>query len=550
MNSTTTRSQEQIFLDMFRELRAWNQDISESPERMDPILRILLQLYASQLSRIDRRIDQVWDIASRSLIRSVCPETRRWPVPAYTVMKCELRDPLVEVDSTTRLFYKEQREAGRTYFFTPLRTERLVAAKVTQLLADHGGAARPLGLAYRPERAPAPKAAAEAGPERMYVAIEFHGRTADLAGATIFLRGDPAVLKMLRWSHWRASNADGTFNDAGEFCPGLHDSLDTMFADDEGNPRLWGSLRSSADMFRPLEDSFVTLSEDFCASWKAVPAGSLLNDRLEPPPSEDAARLWIELTLPKRGNRARLADGLGIDFGSFIAANRNELTLFRHTAGHRVLDVELPEPLEQVLEITEVVDDNGNAYLPRYEMSENDIEHTYTLQDSNNHLTLWFDFSSKVKLPPDSITVRYAVTDGVDGNGIDPNRVSELYENHPGIVSATNISPSRGAAPSKTEEQIVTEVSTRLRSRNRALTYQDVADWTMTFDPRIRHVACENGIQRTGHGVRRCIVVRVDVADADFLSREEIELLRRRLNGFLKSRSQVNTHYQVEMVRL
>ena len=80
---------------MHRELRAWNPQIPESPERLDPILRILLQLYAHQLSQIDLRIDQVWETATSSLIRSLCPEGVRWPVPAFTVMRCQVTDTAV-----------------------------------------------------------------------------------------------------------------------------------------------------------------------------------------------------------------------------------------------------------------------------------------------------------------------------------------------------------------------------------------------------------------------------------------------------------------------
>ncbi len=551
--SAKTRTQEELFIDMFRELRAWNPDISESPERMDPILRVLLQLYASQLSKIDRRIDRVWDIATTSLVRSVCPETRRWPIPAYTVMKCELRDPVVEIDTYTKFYYKEAREGGGLYFFTPIRTERMVAARVTQVFTVADGAPQPMALTYRKGTAPARTAKAEAaGPARLFVGVEFSGLISELGESAVFLRGDPVALKLLQWARWRPSNADGTFNKATGFCPGQQNTIEEMFADQDGNSRLWGSMRSSADIFRPLENSFVVFPTSFCAGWKPVPPGTLLDGAIEPPPSESPAAntYWIELTLPERGDRHALLDGISLDFGCFVATNRNELTVFKHTAGNRVIDVELPEPIDSVLEITAVTDANGNDYLPRYEISDNNIEHTYTLQDTNDHLVLWFDFSSKLTLPPESITVRYAVTDGLDGNGIDPNRVTELYENHPGIVACKNLSMSRGAMPSKTQDQIVTEVSTRLRSRNRALTYHDIIGWVRTFDNRIRRVECENGIQRSASGVRRCIVVRLEITESDFYSRDEIELLRRRLNGFLKARSPVNTHFEIEVVRL
>ncbi len=60
--ASESRSPEKIFSDMHRELRSWNRQVPESPDRLDPILKLLMQLYAHQLSLIDRRIDVVWDM--------------------------------------------------------------------------------------------------------------------------------------------------------------------------------------------------------------------------------------------------------------------------------------------------------------------------------------------------------------------------------------------------------------------------------------------------------------------------------------------------------
>ena len=107
-----------------------------------------------------------------------------------------------------------------------------------------------------------------------------------------------------------------------------------------------------------------------------------------------------------------------------------------------------------------------------------------------------------------------------------------------------------GAIPAKTDEQILTEVSTRLRGRDQALTFADICNWVRTFDPRIRQAACERGVQRSRWGVRRCIVVRIEVEQTDFLSEDELELLRVRLGSFLKGRSPVNTHFEIEFQKV
>jgi hypothetical protein len=46
-----SKTAEQFFKEMYRDLRAWNSDVPESPERVDPILRILLQLYSAGLEQ-------------------------------------------------------------------------------------------------------------------------------------------------------------------------------------------------------------------------------------------------------------------------------------------------------------------------------------------------------------------------------------------------------------------------------------------------------------------------------------------------------------------
>ena len=86
--SREPRSADQIFSQMHRELRKFNADVPESSERMDPILRMLMQMYAKQLATIDQKVGHTWEVAKASLIQSLAPECRRWPVPAYTVMRC------------------------------------------------------------------------------------------------------------------------------------------------------------------------------------------------------------------------------------------------------------------------------------------------------------------------------------------------------------------------------------------------------------------------------------------------------------------------------
>jgi hypothetical protein len=101
--------------------------------------------------------------------------------------------------------------------------------------------------------------------------------------------------------------------------------------------------------------------------------------------------------------------------------------------------------------------------------------------------------------------------------------------------------------PAKTDEQILHEASARLRNRDRALSFVELARWATTFDRRILKAECANGIQRTPKGVRRCITVSLTIEHEKFYSQDEIELMQTRVTGFLKSRAPVNTHFVVEV---
>lgn len=550
-----SRTKEAIFADMHRQLRGWNLEIPESPDRLDPILRILMQLYADQLARIDKRIDSVWDVASHSLIRSVCPESMRWPVPAYTVIRCEPSDPVVEIDPHTKFFYKEKREGGQTFFFSALRNERLIAASVRQIylrvddtLVDLSPQTGDMATTTA-----APRVTVRPGHAyRFYIGVDHSGTPSDFTGATVFFAGIPDVLKQVRWGRWYPGNHLGGFYEDSGFCPGLSSSLETMF-DNGDRPTDWGGLRSSIDLFTPLEHNFVVLPEVFTSTWEPGPADKELGDLAFSSglnlASDTEHLYWIRIDLPSGGDKSRLQSPFEAYFNSFIAVNKNELTLFKHTGGNRLVEVELPDHISRVLEVTGAIDSSGREYVARHEMTAQSSSRFYSPEERNERLVLWFDFSSDLELPPDSITVNYSVTAGVDANGIEAGRINELYESHPGISSAVNIIPVSGAIPAKSQEQIVTEVAARLRSRDRSMSFAEISRWTATFDPRIRDVACENGVERAERGVRRCIVVTATVLGADFYSDDEIGLLRQRLGSFLKARSPVNTHYRVEIVK-
>jgi hypothetical protein len=160
---------------------------------------------------------------------------------------------------------------------------------------------------------------------------------------------------------------------------------------------------------------------------------------------------------------------------------------------------------------------------------------------------LWIDYSWTVDPPPDSVTVSYSVTAGDSANGLSVGSIASLYEGHPGVKSVRNLTITTGAIPARSQREIIAEVTTRLRQRDRALTFKDISAWAEAFDPRIKMVNCANGVQRIGGGVCRCISVTAKVDPEGFCSKDEIELLKSRLKSFLTDRSGINVRYTVEV---
>ena len=307
MAENKAHTYEEIFAEMHRELRTWNRDIPESSDRLDPILKIMMQMHAHQLSRLDQRIDIVWEKAKESLIRTVCPESMRWPVPAITVMSCQPEDAVVEVDPHTRFFYKEQREPGQTFFFSSMRKEKVLSAKVKYIFLRNDDNFIDLNEFSTGDTMHGLKSSQDSvidGVSRLYIAVDYEGSTSNFTDAGIFLKGNPDALKQLQWSNWYPGSNFGSFQEDSGFCPGKNNALEAMFSN-SGERVDWGSLRSTADLFPTLTNSFVRLPGQFISTWEVGPIEQklmeFLNRESHPLADESGNLYWIRVDLPQKG---------------------------------------------------------------------------------------------------------------------------------------------------------------------------------------------------------------------------------------------------------
>ena len=117
-------------------------------------------------------------------------------------------------------------------------------------------------------------------------------------------------------------------------------------------------------------------------------------------PESPETLYWIRIQLPSRGDRSAFQSPFRADFDCFIAVNRHEQTLFKHTGGNRLVEIEIPEDPDDILEIISVSDSGGKTYVPQHEALTSDESRFYNLLEQSGRLCLWFDFSADVELPP------------------------------------------------------------------------------------------------------------------------------------------------------
>ena len=557
-------TKEQIYSQLLAEIKYWFPEIPDFSDKLDPVLRLLLGAFAYQIEKLNQKINSTWDETFRSLVRNVFVEGLRWPVPASTVMKVEPTDEILELDSSVRFLYKDEKEE-RDFIFSPMGRVKLLKAELISAYFCSGQDFFPLISRAGKDKendekkgVPAPedtKVSPALPPEpALYLGIKYNGSPQDFSDVPVFFRTDENALHQVRWSRWFLSSPDGYFFEESSFCPGTRSQRKGESVLGSQKPAVFlGGLCESTDLFENLTDHFFYLPRSHLASWGrcAVPydvqkfasAGILAEKDLV---SEKL--FWIKIALSERGAKTSLAGLKDIYFNCFVTVNKRDLAFFKHTAGNQLLEVELPEECSTILSIDSVVDSNNREYQNRLDLSSSKTALTYVTQERDGRIILWFDFSNYPGSIPNSVSVHYSSTFGPLGNGIEAGKIEQLWERHPGIRTVTNLLPSGGGMPAKTPEELLSEISSLLRNRGRAVSFEEMEHWAKLFDSRITSAECGNVIRKGPQGAFRCTQVNVRVRSEEFCSEDELKLFRKRLERFLKARSLINVPIEVNIV--
>jgi len=558
MNPYGRKTKEEIYNEMLQELRLWCPEVPESSERLDPVIKLLLGSMAQQVEKLSSQIDLTWDKTFKALVRNILVEGQRWPVPAYTVMRCEPTDKTVDIHTSVHFVYKEKTEESKDFFFTPLLPTKLISADIHFAFFSDGKELVEFKkkdvkqLVLSPRIVPLSgreKISEKAPPEYLlYLGICYEGESKDFSDTCLFFNTSNDVLGQLRWGKWYLSSKEGYFLEQNSYWYSDHiDSCPwgkTSFME-------WGGLRRGSDLFQDLFMQFFHFPENKVSKWEKcrIPADIqkfVSVGLIEQPTSDSKEIFWVKISLPDRGDKNLFKNLLTVYFNCFLAINRRELSIFKYTLGSRLVEIELPEDFTQILSVDSVEDSNGREYLNRYIPTSIDSFRYFT-EEKDNRMILWFDFSNFEGNIPNSITVRYSVTSGTQANGIERGQIQQLYQSHPGIKSVTNITPSEGGIPAKTQEEIMDGVSSLLRNRGRAVSFAEIENWTRQFDSRIREARCENAVQKGALGARRVTLVNIRVNANQFYSDRELELLNWRLINFIKARALINTQIDIKI---
>ena len=550
------KTKEQIYSELLKEMKYWFPEVPESSDRLDPVLRLFLGTFAHQVEKLNQKINSTWDQTFRSLARNIFAEGLRRPVPACTVMKVDPADPILELDSSVQFSYQDEKEE-RSLIFSPLGKAKLMKAE-TALVYYHseqdlfqlvpkvdkdGSDLFPGGSRKLPS-----ELAAE---HSLYLAIRYDGSAQDFRDVPIFFHMDEKAVAQIRWSKWFFCQRDGYFFEESSFCPGVDAQQKPEFSENQKEDIFSPSgVCKSADLFGSFGNYFFYLPPSYLDRWQRsrVPHDLQKLGPFEEQASASEKLLWVKIKLPEKADKTLVGTLKGIYLNCLLSINKKDLTFFKHTAGNELLEIELPEESTSILSIDSVVDSNNRKYQNRLNLLSSKTSFSYVTEERNGHLILWFDFSDHSGPVPSSISVSYSTTLGSQGNGIEAGKIQSLWERHPGIRSVTNILPTSGGMPARTQEELLSEISSLLRNRGRAVSFEEIQAWTTSFDPRIGSAECKNVVRKSSAGAFRCTQVNVRVKGEEFYSDDELKLLKKRLEDFLKARSLINVPIEVNII--
>jgi hypothetical protein len=544
------KSKEEIFRELIQDARKFWPELPDTPERMDPVLRMLFGAFSSQFESLYNSLEETSDKTFESMARHMYYDALRSPTPAVTLLQFEPTDEGIEIDELTTMLYSEERGRERsTYYFSPVARLHLVQASPTFLFLqmEEGLLDLTTRILNKEDEIESPQIYPIQGgsPElinegRMvfYFGIKNGNGSNEMPDINLYVDAPEKILSLLRWGTWIPSDTEGDFNIERKVFP-EKGSFDFSWQD-KISPLL-PHHRSPNDFLVEFENHYYSLT-NLVLSPPPGELNKLLGENYQNLLGSCEDMAWIKVILPSEVMERNLLEIRGIYLNCVPTINLSYQTHSHVTQGLPLVEITLQDPLDSVYRIEEIRDSVGNYYENRLLTSNLLSPYLFSIREEGEYPKIVIHYEKEQKVP-ERIQITYSITQGDDANGIEPGLINELYDKrrHPGIESVKNITRTLGGRRAPSREDILRGFTHLLRNHSRAITSKDLVDLTSSFDPRILKATCQSGIERGPHGARRCINIHITLRESSFSTSGEKEYFRKRLKTYLTIRSPVNS---------
>lgn len=496
-----TRTPSAIAAELRRGFEAAFQQVYGSRPERDPMMAVLLQALATQVSRVyedatqlfpERVIDDL--IASLGVSPSVA-------VPAQTVVvfrEVESREA-VQLDVPLVGYSR----SGDEMQFLPDRSIDLLPAVlrftgvaengqlhvVPGATLDDGGTPFPPGTApVRHGKSPMLVLAIDAPAGVDLSRLGIHVETAPLAG--------PAELALSR-SPWYLLDGDGIAREDGTMLSrGGRGGGRVLYFTNEAPPPAEPGVDSSAAInvhvgegpFGP--QTFLFPTEGEALGRRGAPPPDLRESITRLVPEEfthvlRAPLYWVAVPLPM--GLAGVSDAFqAVTLNAVTASNIEILSELLHFERRGYVVEVRPEGQRgrHLLGVQSVLGETNARYRHEGDVDAPPGSGRYRIDRGRVHVQPAQSATGRLDRQAD---LRLLVTDGERGNGIDAGRIARIagsYDNP--LLQVANLTPTRGGANPPEYEQGRLRLAEALRSRERAVTHADFEVLVQAMEPRVK----------------------------------------------------------------
>ena len=508
---------------------------------------MMFRAMAGRLKQVNDRTNNISEAIIRDLACRIFFDGLLHPIPSSTVLKYTTGSSQTSIDDSTEACWVNTAvKPSVTFYFSPVESKDLHPIEAVIALARNGDGAHilwtdPQWASQREIPAgfdPSSVSIEADGKDCLFIGLKRGKEDIEVRSTDIFIAASSELLGLLRWSRWKITDRDGTFD--RWYIPAVESLKRIERKRVIPEPALWGHSYFPHEHIEEYQDNFFPLP----ASSPCEPPGVLR--QAFPEVGEDfwgglEPLSWIQVVSDKRLPMDELKSFELAATNCLVAINTHfqKQNYFYHGPGPMTL--ELQQPAGEIYEIIRIDDNNGREYSNIYGTpSVGDPQCRYVPRIKGDVLQLLV-IPPEAGKAPDRFSVEYRTSTGQSANGMGPGKIDSLYNPHPGLESIVNLTATRGGVFARAFEDMLAAFPNMLRSHNRAVVSSDFETLALTFDSRIKSAKANLGSAKRKGILFRAVEVEVNLGDYRFAPPEEETLFLARLQRYLETRSPMGT---------